>query len=65
VIDLPENVSQDVKDLVEFGLNKDPDFRPTAAELLQHKAFKILGLYFQIRNSNKNTKIKLSSCVKF
>lgn len=63
--DLPSNVSQDVYKLVEYGLQKDPNSRPSASKLLQHEAFKILSgipeTFVSVLESPINTKIQISN----
>lgn len=35
---LPENVSEEIKDLIDLMLKKDPILRPSIKEVLNHKA---------------------------
>lgn len=38
--DLPDKFSNEAKDFVRSCLTRDPDFRPSAAELLQYQFLK-------------------------
>ncbi len=42
---IPEGVPPCVQDFIMWGLTIDPQLRPKAHELLNHKMFDLLGMY--------------------
>ncbi|XP_061185770.1 uncharacterized protein LOC133193871 [Saccostrea echinata] len=43
VEDIPKNIHHELQDLIKSGLEKQPQNRPSAKELLQHQAFQLIN----------------------